>query len=69
MSIGDLATATNGGPSIVGSVVNHSVVVDKVDNGVVYIRDPLPEGLGSAYTVSVADFLEWWNGSAVVPAG
>ena len=31
----------------------HAIVVDSVKNGVAYIRDPWPRGVGSAYSVPV----------------
>jgi hypothetical protein len=66
LSVDDLAGS--GGPSIV-SGNGHALVVDRVSGGQVFIRDPLPGGAGSSYTVSVADFTEWWSGRAVVPGG
>ncbi len=67
LSISDLAAATIR-PSIVAGN-GHAVVVDGVSGGRVFIRDPWPVGEGSAYTVSISDFSEWWSGRAVIPNG
>lgn len=67
LTLDDLARATELRPAIV-SGDGHSLVVDRVLAGEVYIRDPLPVGVGEAYRISVADFLDWWSGRSVVAA-
>lgn len=44
----------------------HALVVDSVEDGWVHIRDPLPEGDGSAYKVAEESFRRVWNGQAVI---
>jgi hypothetical protein len=34
----------------------HALIVDKIENGRVFLRDPLPMFNGSAYSVTIADF-------------
>ena len=68
LTINDLAAATEDGPAVVSLKVPgggfHAAVVDSIQNGIVYIRDPL----GSSYGVSIQDFLNLWNqGKAVIP--
>ncbi|MDQ3687680.1 MAG: hypothetical protein M3430_19060 [Acidobacteriota bacterium] len=38
----------------------HALLVDALDDGWVWIRDPLPKGSGSAYKVSSATFSQVW---------
>jgi hypothetical protein len=68
LTIDDLTAATKNGPAVVSLKVPgggfHAAVVDSIENGIVYIRDPL----GSSYGVSIQDFLNLWNnGKAVIP--
>jgi ABC-type bacteriocin/lantibiotic exporter with double-glycine peptidase domain len=57
------AIGADGKPAIVGvdvpGVGRHAVVVDKVENGNVFVRDPLPVGEGSSYSVPVNDFAQF----------
>ncbi|OYQ49653.1 hypothetical protein CHU92_00305, partial [Flavobacterium cyanobacteriorum] len=39
----------------------HAVVVDKIENGRVFLRDPLPIYKGSSYSVSLKDFKRVFN--------
>jgi ABC-type bacteriocin/lantibiotic exporter with double-glycine peptidase domain len=39
----------------------HAVVVNKIENGRVFVRDPLPLNVGSSYSVSVNDFISVFN--------
>jgi hypothetical protein len=39
----------------------HAVVVDKIENGRVFLRDPLPLYQGSSYSVSLEDFKKVFN--------
>ncbi|CAM4198134.1 MULTISPECIES: cysteine peptidase family C39 domain-containing protein [Flavobacterium] len=34
----------------------HAVVVNKIENGRVFVRDPLPLNIGSSYSVTIEDF-------------
>ncbi|WP_128330259.1 hypothetical protein [Apibacter sp. HY039] len=36
----------------------HAIVVDKIKNGRVYVRDPLPQFQGSSYSIFLEDFEE-----------
>jgi RHS repeat-associated protein len=57
---GDLREYLRRGPVIVGLPVGmysrHAIVIDSIDNDMVYIRDPLPTPRGSAYAVSIDTF-------------
>lgn len=58
------------GPALVGTRIpgtgSHTMTVDKVDNGQVYLRDTLPEnGRGSSYSIKVKDFEDVWKKTAV----
>ncbi len=44
----------------------HTVVVDAIRDGRVFIRDPLPVREGQAYSVSVSDFTSAWEGGKAV---
>jgi hypothetical protein len=46
--------------SVKGSEDFHALIVERVDDRFVQIRDPLPEGVGSAYRLSLALFLSAW---------
>ena len=39
----------------------HAVLVEKIKNGAVFIRDPLPMNAGSSYSVSIEDFTRYFN--------
>ena len=39
----------------------HAIVVDKIENGRVFVRDPLPLNQGSSYSVDLVDFMEVFN--------
>lgn len=39
----------------------HAVGVDGIENNLVLIRDPLPQGVGSTYKVPVDDFMKGWD--------
>lgn len=68
LTINDLETATKKGPVVVSVKLSgggfHALVVDSIQDGIVYIRDPA----GSTYGVPLQDFLNGWNnGKAVIP--
>jgi hypothetical protein len=68
LTIEQLTTATEDDPAIVSIKVPgangfHAVVVDSIQDGEVFIRDPA----GSSYGVSIQDFLNLWKGKAVIP--
>jgi len=67
MSVASLERATANGPAIAAGE-GHAVVVDRIADGLVYVRDPEPSGIGSSYAVPLDRFTGWWNGSAVVVA-
>ena len=46
--------------SPVGKDAGHALLLDGITDDGVLIRDPLPENQGTAYRVSLADFLEVW---------
>ncbi len=35
---------------------HHAIVVDKIENGKVFVRDPLPINAGSSYSIELEDF-------------
>ncbi|MDR6968500.1 hypothetical protein J2X31_002523 [Flavobacterium arsenatis] len=39
----------------------HAIVVNKIENGRVFVRDPLPLNIGSSYSVSIDDFISVFN--------
>ncbi|HEX8844214.1 MAG TPA: cysteine peptidase family C39 domain-containing protein [Pyrinomonadaceae bacterium] len=65
LSLKELVKAVTVGPGIVTVKVKrgsdlHAVIVDEIDEEWVSIRDPLPEGRGSAYRVRRDAFLRAW---------
>jgi hypothetical protein len=68
MNVADLGQMTANGPAIVAGQ-GHAIVVDRVADGMVYVRDPEPYGIGSSYAVPVDRFTAWWSGRAVVVTG
>jgi Peptidase C39 family len=67
MSVASLERATAIGPAIVAGE-GHAVVVDRIADGLVYVRDPEPSGIGCSYAVPLDRFTGWWSGRAVVVA-
>ena len=65
MNVAGLERATGSGPAIV-TARGHALVVDRVTDGIVYVRDPEPFGIGSSYALLPDRFASWWNGRAVV---
>jgi hypothetical protein len=70
VSLEELRSATSRGSAVVdvrvpagttGDHKIHAVIVDGIENNLVLIRDPLPEGAGSAYKISVDDFMKAWD--------
>ncbi|WNH44837.1 hypothetical protein [Xanthomonas hawaiiensis] len=62
-SIDRIAEAANGSSSVIVNVRTsggglHAIVVDSIDSGRAYIRDPWPLGTGSSYSVPVNDLRE-----------
>lgn len=46
----------------INSANYHQLVIDKIENGQVFIRDPWPPGMGSSYSISVEDFNKNFTG-------
>ena len=44
----------------------HALVIDKIEDGKVFVRDPLPKNGGSSYTIELEDFEELFKESAVI---
>lgn len=44
----------------------HAMVLEKVENGKVFLRDPLPIHQGASYTMSLKDFEKIFNDKAVI---
>lgn len=44
----------------------HAVIIDKIADGKVFIRDPLPIGQGSAYTIDIRDLRQLFNERGVI---
>lgn len=67
----ELVSALDGGP--VGATIisdslggEHAVVIDKIEGGSVFLRDPLPVGSGSSYSVPLDRFIAApWLGTIV----
>lgn len=44
----------------------HAVVLEKIENGLVFLRDPLPINHGASYSITVESFEEIFNKKAVI---
>jgi len=44
----------------------HAVVLEKVENGKVFLRDPLPMNQGASYSMKIEDFEKIFNDKAVI---
>ena len=59
----------SGIPTIAGVNVpgmgSHAVLVDRIEDGQVFLRDPLPMQEGSSYSVPVSDFRSYFNRKTV----
>jgi predicted double-glycine peptidase len=45
---------------------SHAVVLEKVENGKVFLRDPLPRNRGASYSMSIENFQRIFNKKAVI---
>jgi len=43
----------------------HAFVVDRIANGMVYVRDSLPVAQGSSFAMTINDFMQFWSTRAV----
>ena len=63
------AGLASGRSAIVGvnipGIGRHAMVVDRIADGMVYVRDPLPVGTGSSFAMTLSDFLSNWRGAVV----
>lgn len=71
ITIDEIANSVSDGKSVIASVNvpgkgPHAIVVDGVSDGQVIIRDPLPMGQGSSYSVFVNDFKSFFTGRGVI---
>lgn len=72
LSLDELVIATEKGPAMISvktSIIGHgyhAVIVDRVEAQMVLIRDPLPQGSGSAYKITLETFKQAWTGKAVI---
>lgn len=72
LSLDELRVATSIGPAMISiktpitGTSSHAVIVDAVSDNYVLIRDPLPQGEGSAYKITHATFQQAWKGKAVI---
>lgn len=72
LSIEELRAATSNNRSAivnVNTVISggvHAIVVDGIEDNLVLIRDPLPEGVGSAYKLPLETFQTAWTGKAII---
>ncbi len=69
-SLAELEAGLAGGRSaIVGmnipSLGRHAMVVDRIVNGTVFLRDPLPVAQGSSFAMPLSEFLSFWSGRLV----
>ena len=65
LTLAELTTATWQDAAVAfvktpNSVGGHALVVDGIADGLVKIRDPLPQGHGKAYSVTTEVFLKFW---------
>jgi filamentous hemagglutinin len=72
MALAELRYHVGSNPAIVGLKLekygSHALVVDEFAGDTVRLRDPLPVGAGSTYSVQLGDFTQAWGGKAVVIA-
>ncbi|XZF16151.1 SpvB/TcaC N-terminal domain-containing protein [Chitinophagaceae bacterium MMS25-I14] len=70
MSISEMQEALNSGNRVIGSVNDgrggHAVVIDAISDGSVTVRDPLPVGQGSVYSVPIEVFSRANTGTVVI---
>ncbi|MDQ1835535.1 hemagglutinin repeat-containing protein, partial [Massilia scottii] len=71
ITVEGIGNVVNKGDSVIiavwqGGDYGHAVVVDRIKNGRVYIRDPGPEAKGSSYWITVKDLKDTFSGRAVV---
>jgi len=75
LTVDDLAAAVSSGRSAIVSIRPtstlatdglHALVVDAVQDGRVFIRDPLPVREGQAYSVSVGDYASAFSGEGII---
>jgi ABC-type bacteriocin/lantibiotic exporter with double-glycine peptidase domain len=64
-TVAELREKVTRNPAIVVVKVNeggdfHTVIVDKISDEFLSIRDPLPAGTGAAYKIRIEDFLPTW---------
>ncbi|HCA07414.1 cysteine peptidase family C39 domain-containing protein [Chryseobacterium sp.] len=59
---GDMAIVSIGTNQFKG----HAVLLEKIENGKVFLRDPLPMNQGSSYKIDIEDFMEIFNEKAVI---
>ncbi len=45
---------------------SHAVVLEKIENGKVFLRDPLPKNKGASYSMKIEDFDKIFNDKAVI---
>ena len=45
---------------------SHALVLEKVERGKVFLRDPLPKNLGASYSIRIEDFEIIFNKKAVI---
>jgi hypothetical protein len=69
-TLAQLEAALAGGRSaMVGvnipSIGRHAMVVDRIANGTVFLRDPLPVAQGSSFAMPLREFLSVWTGRLV----
>jgi hypothetical protein len=69
-SLADLEAGLAGGRSAVVGVDlpglgRHAMVVDKIADGAVLLRDPLPLGQGSSFAMPLSEFQQVWSGRLV----
>jgi len=64
------SASQNGSKSVVsvwqGGSESHAIVVDGISNGMAYIRDPWPIGIGSSYALPVESLQSAMTGRAVI---
>jgi len=69
-TLAQLEAAVVGGRSAIVSVNvptigKHAMVVDRIADGIIYLRDPLPLLEGSSFAIPVHEFVFVWTGRLV----
>lgn len=71
ISLENLMTKLDEGDKAIVSVYTdelkyHAMVIDKIENGRIFVRDPMPKNVGASYSVDFEDFEKLFKEKAVI---